>query len=75
MCEGIYSFTSYLSFDEYDYSLPYEIFTVVYHSYIPNNFLKGSICEFNDSLLTKTFMSLGKRWKLAWSGKCSVFAV
>lgn len=69
--EAINSFThffNYLNFDEYEHSFPYEIFTVVYHSYIPNNFLKGSICEFNDSLLTKTFMSSGKRWKLHGQG-------
>jgi len=43
MCEGIYSFTNYLSFDEYEHSFPYEILTVVYHYYIPNNFLKSLI--------------------------------
>lgn len=36
MCEGIYSFTDYLSFDDHQRSLPNEIFTVVYKSYIPN---------------------------------------
>lgn len=40
MCEGIYSFTNYLRFDEHQRSLPYEIFTVVYYSDIPNDFLK-----------------------------------
>jgi len=35
MCEGIYSFTNYLSFDEYEHSFPYEILTVVYHYSIP----------------------------------------
>lgn len=42
MCEGIYSFTNYLRFDEHQRSLPYEIFTVVYYSYIPNNILKAA---------------------------------